>query len=164
MEVVKAMGKLIQRGTSLPMVKGLELNEPNQGSMFIQWFYSCTHLPQRSLALLKEKPFSKAIRRRVLCFALKLDIFLKTCEPIQPGNTWSCSSSWGISWLCFFNITSQLSVLFCTGALLQINFQAGEIPRQMILWWNNWIVQGPIGPTESSAHVQTITHGNVKQS
>lgn len=160
------MSKLIsQRGTSLPMVKALELNELNQfsSSVFIQWFYSCTHLPQRSLALLMQKSFSKASRRKALCFVLKLDIFLKTCEPIQLGNTWSCSSSWGISWICFLDITSRLSVLFCTHALLQINFQAGEIPRQIILWWNNWVVQGSIGPIESSAHVQTIPHGKVRQ-
>lgn len=126
-------------------------------------FYSYIGLPWHSLALLKQRSFLKVSRRKALCFAPKLGIFSKTCELIQLGNMRSCSASWGISLLGFLNITSWLSLLFCTQALLQINFQAGEVPSQIILWWNHWMLQGSIDPSKSNAHVQPITHGKVRQ-
>lgn len=66
-------------------------------------------------------------------------VLLRVCSPGPTSQlSWGirgaallfcCSAtSWGISLLGYLNITSQLSVLFCTHALPQINFRAGEFP------------------------------------
>lgn len=115
------------------------------------------------LGITQAKIIFKSYQEKGTLFCSQAGYFLEDLWANSAGEYTELHFFLGISWLGFLDISSQLSVLFCTRALLQINFQAGEIPRQIILWWNNWIVQGPIGPTESSAHVQTIAHGKVRQ-